>query len=234
MLRKSPGGRWKFNFAIVALIAACAIARAAPQKAAKPNTKATSSAAPDVRNPFDRYLAEATARRNEPSLERFARSCGVNVSKVHPGFAERFGERWKLVKTLTRAPKNQETETYNTLELWQAGAHTVTEEWDIEAGDYYRMFACLLGSKITAVESVTWNVPDQDDASEPGWGCEVHWELKAGKFARTSTRFLDLHEQLIAEPRLDEDRKKDLEEQDFDMHTWKDLDYPAALLKEGD
>lgn len=233
MVGTSPGSRWKLSITIGALIASFLIPGAAPQQAAKPVAKGASAAVPDVRNPFDRYLADTKGRSNEPALERFAKSCGVNVAKVHPGYAERFGEHWKVVKALTRAPKGQETETYNTLELWQAGPHMVTEQWDIEAGDYYRMFACLLGPTITSAESVSWNVPDQDSADEPAWGYEIHWELKAGKFARVSTRFLNLHEEPIAEPRLDEDRKKDLDDQDFDMHTWKDLDYPAELVKEG-
>lgn len=233
MVGNRSGRHWKFSIAIGALAAASIIPTATSQQASKQSSKGITSVATDVRNPFDRYLAEAKVRQNEPALERFAKTCGVNVAKVHPGFAERLGEHWKVVKTLTHAPRGQEPETYSTLELWQAGAHMVTEEWDIEAGDYYRMFACLLGPKVTSAESVSWNVPDQDSADERGWGYEVHWELKTGKFAGASRRFLDLHEEPIAEPKLDEDRKKDLDEQEFEMRTWKDLDYPAELLKEG-
>ena len=186
----------------------------------------------DLLNPFDRYLAAAKAHRTEPALARFAKTCGVNVAKVKPGYAERSGERWRLVKSFTRAPKSQGTDSYDTLALWQAGPRIVTEEWGLQtdSGEYYRTFTCLLGRRITSAESVSWNVPDEEDS--PGWGYEVRWELGAGgKFARTSTRFLDLNERPIAEPKLDEDTKKDLDEQDYEMRTWVDLEYPAALLQ---
>jgi hypothetical protein len=122
------------------------------------------------------------------------------------------------------------------LELWHAGPNVVTEHWSIDAGDFYRMFVCLHRNRVVSAESVSWNVPDAEDAAaDPGWGYKVRWEMGAGgKFVRTSSTFLDLHEQPTPAPKLDEDRKKDLEEQDFDMHTWKDLEFPAALLEEED
>ncbi|KAA6464754.1 hypothetical protein DYQ86_01975 [Acidobacteria bacterium AB60] len=195
----------------------------------------TSGAGGYALNPFDRYVTGVRARRTEPALERFARTCGVDAGKVTPKYAEKAGERWKVVKSLSEGPKNQETDSYFTLELWQSGQRVVTEEWGIQAdsGDYYRMFTCLLGKQVTSAESVSWNVPEEKDApGEQGWGYDVRWELRSGgKFARASTMFLNLQEQPIPEPKLDDDTKKNLEDQDFEMRTWGDLEYPVALLK---
>jgi hypothetical protein len=199
-------------------------ANSAPHGTAPPATGAS------VLNPFDRYLAAAKAHRTEPALDRFAKTCGVNVAKVKAGYAERSAERWRLVKSFTHVPKSQGTDSYETLALWQAGPRIVTEEWGFQtdSGEYYRTFTCLLGRRITAAESVIWDVEEDS----PGWGYEVRWELGVGgKFARASTRFLDLSERPIAEPKLDEDTKEDLNEQDYEMHTWVDLEYPAALLQ---
>lgn len=233
---------WRVVTAVITAIATLCTGQSLSQQPAKPNTtsKAAISAphgtasqatgASGMLNPFDRYLAAAKAHRTEPALDRFAKTCGVNVAKVKAGYAERSAERWRLVKTFTPAPKSQGTDSYETLALWQAGPRIVTEEWGFQtdSGEYYRTFTCLLGRRIMAAESVIWDVEEDS----PGWGYEVRWEVGAGgKFARASTRFLDLNERPIAEPKLDEDTKEDLNQQDYEMRTWVDLEYPAALLQ---
>jgi len=185
-------------------------------------------------NPFELYLADAKAHRTEPALVRFAKSCGVDVGNIVPRFAQKPGERWKLVKDFNGVLKDQSTDFYHTVQVWQAGRRAVTEEWGVEldSEDYYRVFTCLENRKITSAETVNWNIPSEDSADEPGWGYEVHWTPKpGGKFVRGSTRFLDLQEQPMTEPTLDTDEKKDLEGEAFEMRGWVDLGYPAGLLK---
>jgi len=252
MAQQGPNSRGKASFVVLAVLAGIAILtssnspsqQTAKQGAAiKPAAKdsaarsvPTHAGSPtDAQNPFELYLAEAKAHRTEPALVRFARTCGVDVGDVIPRFAERPRERWKVVKDLSGVLKNQETDFYHTLEVWQAGKRVVTEEWgmDADSGDYYRVFTCLLSRKIVSAELVSWNVPDEEGSrEEPGWGYDVRWELRTGgKFTRAWTTFLDLREKPIPEPKLEADVKKDLDEQDFDMRTWADLEYPAALLK---
>lgn len=234
---------WRVATAVIAAIAILGTGESLPQQPAKPSTAdktansaphgtASQAAGASGMSPFDRYLAAAKAHRTEPALNRFAKTCGVNLAKVKAGYAERSGERWRLVKSFTHVAVSQGTDSYATLALWQAGPRIVTEEWGFQtdSGEYYRTFTCLLGRRITSAESVIWSV--SDDEGSPGWGYEVSWELgPGGKFARTSTRFLDLNERPIAEPKLDEDTKEDLNEQDYEMRTWVDLEYPAALLQ---
>lgn len=252
MTQKGPGHRVKLSFVVLAVLTGIATqipAQSLSQQPAKPGNGSKPAAAngaahsapphigdsSDALNPFERYLADTKAHRTEPALAHFARSCGVDVGDIIPRFAERPGERWKVVKDFTGVMKNQETDPYHTLQVWQSGRRVVTEEWgmDSDSGDYYRVFTCLLSRRVTSAELVSWSLPDEEDSpEEPGWGYDVRWELRAGgKFARASTMFLDLHEKAIAEPKLDADVKKDLEEQDFEMRTWADLEYPAALLK---
>jgi hypothetical protein len=244
MAYKGPGS-WRTSFVALVLMAANGILSASPFQSAQkaPSTEAgaarvTHSAQPnranpsDLLNPFEAYIAGASGYRVESALEQFAKTCGMHVYRVAPGYAVRTGERWNVVKNLKLLPKAGPEKSYETLELWHAGPNVVTEQWSIDGGDYYRVFVCLHRNRVVSAESVNWNVPAEEDAAvDPGWGYQVRWELGAGgKFVRTSATFLDLHERPIAAPKLDEDRKKDLDEQEFDMHSWKDLEYPGALL----
>ena len=67
-------------------------------------------------------------------MVRFARTCGVDVGAVAPKFAERPGDRWKIVKDLPVTMEDQETDYYHTLEVWDAGKRVVAEEWGSSRG----------------------------------------------------------------------------------------------------
>jgi hypothetical protein len=235
-------------FAVVLWLAILIPTKSSSQQAQKQSTgskpavgnSAASPAPPrggpsDALNPFDRYLASTKANRPEAALARFAKSCGVDAGAIAPKFAQRSGDRWKIVKDFNGALKDQEADFYHTLQVWQAGKRVVTEEWGMEAdsGDYYRVFTCLENRRITSAELVNWNIPeDEDSGDDPGWGYQTLWTLNPkGKLMRASTAFLDLHEKPVAEPKLEADTKKDLEEEKFEMRNWVDLGYPVALLK---
>jgi hypothetical protein len=237
--------------AVIAIITGIAIllpAQSPSQQSAKQSAKgkpapangaaspaSSASGAADAQNPFERYIAGTKANRPEAALARFGKSCGLDTGAAAPRFAERLGEHWKIVKNLDSALKDQEDADYfHTLEVWEAGKRVVTEEWGIEAesGDYYRVFSCLLGRQVTSAELVSWKLADEENSDEPGWGCEIRWELRAGgKFERTLTVFLDLREKPIVEPNMEAGERQDLDDQDFDKRTWVDLGYPPALLK---
>jgi hypothetical protein len=185
-------------------------------------------------NPFDRYLADVKSNWPEPALVRFASDCQIDLDSVPPRYAQKPGEKWILVKDLSRAQSDQETDFYHTIAVWHSPNRIMTEEWgmELDTGDYYRLFSCLNQKKITLVDSVSWSIaPDDDPAKETGWGYEHRWGLgKDGTIATTLKQFVDLRDKPISAPPLDEETKKRLDDEGVGANSWADLQLPDGLL----
>jgi hypothetical protein len=197
-----------------------------PQRIGKPSTE---------QNPFGRYLADAKANWPEPALVRFASECQVDLDASNPRYAQEPGEKWVLVKDLSRVQEDQETDFYHTLAVWHAGDRMVTEEWgmELDTGDYHRMLFCMDRRKVKLVDSVSWRIAvEGDGSSDTSWGYEHRWKLgPSGQFETTFRGFVDLREQPMSAPKLDEGTRKSLDEENVGMTTWADLKYPDELLQ---
>jgi hypothetical protein len=196
-----------------------------PKRVGKPSTKL---------NPFDRYLANTKANWPEPALVRFAKECQVDQDATVPRYAQNPGEKWILVKDLTHAQEDQETDFYHTVAVWHIDDRIMTEEWgmELDTGDYYRLYYCLKRQRIILVDSVSWSIAlDNDSSKDTGWGYEHRWKLETnGKFATVLHRFVDLQEKPIAHPTLDVETQKGLDEESVGIHSWADLKLPDGLL----
>jgi hypothetical protein len=197
-----------------------------PKRIGKPSTKL---------NPFDRYLADTKANWPESALARFAKECQVDLDATVPRYAQNPGEKWILVKNLSHAQEDQETDFYHTVAVWHIGDRILAEEWgmELDTGDYYRFFYCLNKRKIILVDSVSWRISlDNDSAKDKGWGYEHRWILESnGKFETIVRQFVDLREKPIAAPKLDEETQKGFAGEDVGTHSWADLKLPDGLLR---
>jgi hypothetical protein len=186
-------------------------------------------------NPFDRYLSDAKKNWPEPALVRFATMCGLEIDSIAPRFAQRPKEEWVIVKDLSGAQQDQETDFYGTLAVWHRGDRTVAEEWgmELDTGDYFRLFFCLRDQTILNAESVSWKTGLEENGGDTsGWGYDVKWNLNAkGESEMVSKRFVNLREMPIPEPSMDADTIKDLAAIGLAMKTWKDLRYPDQMLR---
>ena len=196
-----------------------------PARIGKPSTKL---------NPFDRYLTDTKANWPEPALVRFAGECQVDLDSTVPRYAQNAGKKWLVVKDLSHALEDQETDFYHTAAVWHSQDRVLAEVWgmELDSGDYYRLLYCVKGEKITFVDSVSWSISLENDSSkDTGWGFEHQWKLQPdGEFATASSRFVDLREQPISAPKLDADTQKGLDEESVGRHTWADLELPNRLL----
>ncbi|HEY1253580.1 MAG TPA: hypothetical protein VGF01_02225 [Terracidiphilus sp.] len=197
-----------------------------PKRMGKPSNKL---------NPFDRYLADTKANWPEPALVRFANMCQIDVDTFTPKYAQQPGEKWILVKDLSHAQEDQETDFYHTVAVWHTQNRILAEIWgmELDTGDYFRLFYCLENNKITLVDSVSWSIsPEDNNSKNEGWGFEHSWKLASnGIFETIVRRFIDLREMPIAAPKLDAETQKGLDEEDVGTHYWADLKLPDGLLR---
>jgi len=186
-------------------------------------------------NPFDRYLANTNANWPEPALLRVAAECEVDLDSATRRFAQNPSEKWVLVKDLSSALKDQETDFYATVEVWHESDKILVEQWgmELDTGDYFRRLTCLDHKKITLAERVSWSIElDNDSSKDSGWGHEHRWKLDPdGKFVSVQQGFIDLHEQAMSAPKLDEETRKFLEDESMGAKTWAGLELPDALLQ---
>jgi hypothetical protein len=186
-------------------------------------------------NPFDRYLANTNANWPEPPLLRVATECNVDLDSATRRFAQSPSEKWILVKDLSNALKDQETDFYATVEVWHESDKILVEQWgmELDTGDYFRRLTCLDHKRITLAEVVSWSIElDNDSSKDSGWGYEHRWKLRPdGKFVNIQQGFVDLHEQAMSAPKLDEETAKFLEDESMGAKTWADLELPDALLQ---
>jgi len=70
-------------------------------------------------SPFDHYLAGLKTGQPEPALQRFAAECGVDIRSRAPRYAQSPSQKWIAVRDLSHALKDQETDFYATVAIWQ-------------------------------------------------------------------------------------------------------------------
>ncbi|MGA9060706.1 MAG: hypothetical protein WB341_03470 [Terracidiphilus sp.] len=186
------------------------------------------------RSPFDRYLAGLRANQPEPAFVRFAGECGVDVRAVEPRYAQSPTEKWVLVKDLSNALKDQETDFYATVAVWHVAGRILIEEWgmELDTGTFSRQFVCLHNSRISFFEGVDWTIPVEGaSSSNPAWGYQQRWRMgPAGRYEKIWSRFVDVHERPIKEPNLDADTRNGLDWK-WAAYIWRDLKYPDELLR---
>jgi hypothetical protein len=187
--------------------------------------------------PFDRYLAGLKTNRPEAALVQFAADCGVDVAKSVPRYAQSSSDRWILVKDLSKALKDQETDFYATLSVWHEADRIFVEQWgmELDTGTYGRQFICLQNRKILFAEGIDWTIPPisgkSQRASYPAWGYEQRWKVGIkGKWEKVSSRFVDAYEKPIKESSIAAEDRKDLDWK-WAVYTWRDLEFPSALLR---
>jgi hypothetical protein len=165
----------------------------------------------------------------------FASECQVDLDSITPRYAQNPGEKWVLVKDLSHAQEDQETDFYHTVAVWHAQDRILAEIWgmELDTGDYFRLFYCMENKKITLVDSASWSISlDNHSMKDSGWGYEHRWKLGPdGKFETVSRQFVDLREKTIAAPKLDAENQKGLDEEDVGTRTWADLKLPDGLLR---
>jgi len=211
--------------------------------AAEPHLKLqpTTRAAPlpavsdDRVDPFDRYLAMEKVHRREAEVTRFAAACKIDLDDSKPLYAQRPGEVWNIVRDLSRAKDDQETDFYGTVAVRHEADRILIEQWgmELDTGDFYRLMYCLDKEEIRIVESTSWKLADfGNNVSDSDWGYEVQWKSSTGgKFGVVSRRFVDADERPIAPPKLDNETQKELQEESVGAKTWRDLRFPKELLE---
>jgi hypothetical protein len=184
-------------------------------------------------DPFQRYLAGLQANRQEAALVRFASECGVDI-KGSARYAQRPGSRWVLVKDLSKALEDQETDFYGVAAVWHQADRIVVEEWSMEldTGDYTRSFFCFKDQKIRIVETIDWSISVEGWRKEnPAWGYEHRWKIgQDGKYENVLHRFVNLSEEPMAAPKLDAEVSKGLDWSPM-VATWEDMKMPAESLR---
>ncbi|MGP8253701.1 MAG: hypothetical protein ACLQHF_16855 [Terracidiphilus sp.] len=187
-------------------------------------------------SPFDRYLSDIRAGRTEAALVRIAELCGVNPRALDIRYAIRPGEVWKLVKGLSHAIDDQETDFFATAEVWHTNQKVLVEEWsmDSEAGDETRRFFCLADRQVIYGEQIDWSAPQEEEEGNPavpGWAYEVRWKVEQGKFFKSILEhFVNEQERPIRKPELGPNGPTV-----FglipEIKTWNDLKLPDAMLQ---
>jgi len=191
-------------------------------------------------DPFQLYLASLKASPPEPSLLRFADECGVNVRTIVPRYAQSPSENWVLVKDLSKALEDQETDFYATVAVWHAGDGILLEQWgmELDTGNYFRRLSCFQAQRIRFLEEVDWSIPPVEDegqrAAYPAWGFEQHRKVgKNGKLMIVFSSFVDALDQPAKTPKLDAESSKSLKNLQAAgiVTSWSDLKLPQSLLR---
>ena len=186
------------------------------------------------KDPFNRYLAGIKSNQPEAALVHFAGECGVDLKTVAPRYAQLPSDSWILVKDLSKALKDQETDFYGTVAVWHMADQILVERWgmELDTGDEFRMLYCLQGQKIKFAEEVDWSIPVEGETNaNPSWGYEQRWKIgQDGRYENVLHRFVDLREQTRREPQLNAETKKRLDWTPKGF-TWTDLKLPSELLR---
>lgn len=190
----------------------------------------------DDPSPFDRYLAGLKNHDHEAALIQFAGDCGIDTSSVAPRYAQSPEKKWVPVKDLSKALQDQETDFYATVAIWHVADRILIEHWGIEldTGNFSRQLICLRQRKIVLTETTDWTIPPVENAQQrtsyPAWGYEQRWKLASSRrYEKISSEFVDTNGRPIKAPALDAETKAGLDSK-WQAYSWKDLDFPDALL----
>jgi hypothetical protein len=184
-------------------------------------------------DPFDRYLKGVKNNRPEPSLQRFAAECGVDLAVSQPRFAVNPGGGWMQVKNLAKGLYNLESDFYTSGEVWFQGRRVLVEIWPIssDVGSEIRVFRCFDEGKLLQAEAIDWTLPVYQDSKAISWGCSRRWERAAnGRMQRTKVEFVDELEQPIPRPKLDADDVKELNWSPS-LGPLSELKFPPSMLR---
>jgi hypothetical protein len=164
-------------------------------------------------DPFERYLKSIDTNKREPSLERFAVECGVDVGQVRAKYAVTPGAEWQPTANLRKGLKSLESDFYTTIEVWKAKDRVLAEMWpnSDDVGSQIRILYCYRNGELQAAEAIDWNIPLVKDSKVKPWGYSRRWTRNAqGKLNLESIAFVDEYERMIHKPRLDADEEKSL------------------------
>lgn len=191
----------------------------------------------DEQSPFDQYLIGLKTHHRELALIRFAGDCGVDTNSILPRYAQSPDNDWILVKDLSNALKDLDTDFYATVAVWHARDRIMVEQWgmELDTGTYSRQFVCLKNQRIMLFEGIDWTIPpvmtNEQRALNPAWGYEQRWKAGPdGNYQKVLSRFVDVNGQPMKEPSLDRETKSDLDWK-WQVHSWHDLKLPDALLR---
>jgi hypothetical protein len=184
-------------------------------------------------DPFDRYLKGVKDNLPEPSLQKFATECGVDLAKSQPRFAVNPGGGWMRVQNLAGGMRNIDSDFYSTAEVWAAGNRVLVEIWPIssDVGSEVRVFRCFEENKLLQAEAIDWTVPVYQAPSVIPWGYSRRWERgDNGHMKRATAQFVDEMERPIPRPKLDANDVKGLNWSPS-LGPLNELKLPLALLR---
>jgi hypothetical protein len=113
------------------------------------------------KDPFSEYLAKVKESKTEPSLERFAKECGLDPSTVQARFAVGPGSSFSQVQSLSKGLRSIATDFYSTAEIWTAENRALVEIWanSDDVGSEVRYYKCFESGKLIRAEVIEWNLP---------------------------------------------------------------------------
>jgi hypothetical protein len=187
-------------------------------------------------DPFHRYLTGLKTGKPEGDLVRFAAECGVDLQKTKPHFAQAPGKKFLVVKDLTGALTDQETDYYATVDV-RSGPHgTLVEYWgmDLELGSQLRKLYCLKDQQIQLEENFDWAFFEGEGPKGPikaHWlGYEQRWKRQAARsYSPVLLRYVDIEGRTVQEPQ-DQDERPAASEVFPSAFIWEDLKLPSELL----
>ncbi len=185
-----------------------------------------------LKDPFARYSAGVKGRSPEPSMQRFAAQCSVDISKIQSRFALGPGSSLTSVKSLARGLQGLDTDFYSTAEVWVERDRVLVEFWgnSDDVGSEVRYYKCFVNGRLALAEVIEWNVP-LDQTGPAAWGYSRRWERGAdGRLQRTKAEFVDGMEKLIPKPKLDQEGEKSLHWAPL-LGPLNELKLPPALLR---
>jgi len=188
-------------------------------------------------SPFDRYLIGVRNGEHEAALLRTATRCGLSLKTANVHNAERPSETWKLVRNLSHARDDQETDFFATVQVWHSHKKILVEEWnmDSEAGDEVRTLYCLQNRQVIYGEQIEWSSglteEEEKENTCPDWAYEVRWEVIQGKFFKSILeRFVNEQEKTVPKPKLGP-HQPTVFGVIPEIKNWGDFNLPNELLK---
>jgi hypothetical protein len=164
-------------------------------------------------DPFERYLKNISTNHREPSLERFAAECGVDVGQVRAKYAVTSGAEWQPTENLRQGLKSLDSDFYTTIEVWKAEDRVLAEMWpnSDDVGSQVRVLYCFRNGEIKEAEAIQWNMPLVQESKVKPWGYSRRWTRNTkGNLQKTNAVFVNEYEQVICRPKLDADEEKSL------------------------
>jgi hypothetical protein len=164
------------------------------------------------RSPLDSYIEGLRAHSMNHAAARFAQICGVKLDEaaVRFAFSNDDAGTWKVVGDLPKAYDDIGMDLVGTAEVWKNPVGTLVETWQaaLDVGGFGRTFLCFdKNGRLTAIDSANFQIPTDD--GKP-WGMHERWILKKdGAFQEAIPfQFIDLDEEVIPKPKLDQDDEK--------------------------